>query len=188
MGAVGVGLMMLLENVFPPIPSELIMPLAGYLAAQGRMSFGAALAAGVAGSLAGAVFWYGIGRAVGEERLRGWIDRHGVWLGLRPSDVDRARRFFHEHGRAGVFFGRLIPVVRTLISVPAGFSRMNVATFLFFTALGTTLWTGALAYAGRLLGAQFPQIERFVGPFSWVVVGAILIAYLVRVVRLRRER
>ena len=188
MGSLGVGLLMLLENVFPPLPSELIMPLAGYLAAQGRMSFAAAVAAGIAGSVLGALFWYWVGRSVGEERLRRWVERHGEWLAMRPGDVDRARAFFVRHGSTGVFLGRLVPVVRTLISVPAGIVRMNLVVFLFFTALGTAIWTGLLAYAGRLLGARFPQIEAYLGPVTWVVLGAMLLWYFARVAMLKRER
>lgn len=188
MGPLGVGLLMFLENVFPPIPSELIMPLAGYLSMQGQMAFGPVVAAGVAGSLAGALFWYRVGRTVTYDRLCDWVEAHGVWLAMTPEDIDRAVDWFDKHGRLGVFFGRLLPVVRTLISVPAGFSRMRLPPFLLLTSLGTALWTGALAYMGRLLGKQFHKAEQFIGPVSWVVVGVLVVWYLFRVVQIRTSQ
>jgi membrane protein DedA with SNARE-associated domain len=136
MGPLGVALLMFLENLFPPLPSEVIMPLAGYLSARGEAPFWAMAVAGTLGSLAGAGFWYGVGRAVLHDRLCAWVDRHGTWLAMSPDDVARSTRWFARHGRASVFFGRLVPVVRTLISVPAGFSRMPLPQFLALSALG----------------------------------------------------
>lgn len=188
MGPLGVGLLMFLENVFPPIPSEVIMPLAGYLSEQGQMSFWPLVAAGVAGSLAGAVFWYGVGRTVTHDRLCDWVEAHGIWLAMTPKDVDRAVEWFEEHGRYSVFLGRLLPVVRTLISVPAGYSRMALPRFLLLTSLGTAIWTGALAYVGRILGKQFRQVEQFIGPVSWVVIGVLVLWYIYRVVQIRTAR
>lgn len=188
LGLPGIGLLMLLENVFPPIPSELIMPLAGYLSTGGGLSFWGAVVAGSVGSLLGALFWYWVGRKVSEQRLRSWTERHGAWLAMTPDDIDTAKEWFERHGSASVFFGRLVPVVRTLISVPAGFSGMGMVPFLMYSALGTALWTAALAYAGRLLGAGFPRVGDYIGPATWVVVGAALAWYIVRLVRLKRER
>jgi membrane protein DedA with SNARE-associated domain len=187
LGAVGIGVLMLLENVFPPLPSELIMPLGGYLSARGRMSFWSTVAAGTLGSLLGAVLWYGVGRRVTRERLRGWVEAHGVWLAMTPGDVDRASRWFGEHGGKAVLIGRLVPVVRTLISVPAGFSRMPFLPFLLYSAVGTALWTGALTYAGRLLGSQFQQVDRYLGWVAWAVIAASAVAYVYRVVQIRRQ-
>ena len=130
MGPLGVALLMFLENVFPPLPSEVIMPLAGYLSARGQAPFWVMVAAGSAGSLAGAALWYAVGRAVTHDRLCAWVQAHGTWLAMTPADVDRAAEWFARHGRWSVFFGRLVPVVRTLISVPAGFTRMPAAPFL----------------------------------------------------------
>jgi membrane protein DedA with SNARE-associated domain len=126
-GALGVGLMMFLENVFPPIPSELIMPLAGFQAARGEMSLIAVFLAGTAGSVAGAVLWYWIGMKYGAERLRRLAARHGRWLTLSPADVDNAIGWFDRHGAAAVGFGRLLPGIRTLISVPAGIAACALA-------------------------------------------------------------
>jgi membrane protein DedA with SNARE-associated domain len=188
MGPLGVALLMFLENMFPPLPSEIIMPLAGYLSARGQAPFWAMVAAGAAGSLAGAVFWYGVGRAVTHDRLCAWVEKRGVWLAMQPGDVDRAAEWFGRHGRWSVFFGRLVPVVRTLISVPAGFTRMAPAPFLALSALGTGLWTFVLAYAGRLLGSRFQQVEQWIGPVSSGIVVLAVVWYVYRVARILRER
>jgi membrane protein DedA with SNARE-associated domain len=188
MGLWGVGLLMFLENVFPPLPSEVIMPLAGFLSTADGMSFAGAVAAGTAGSLAGAVLWYLVGRRVTEERLCGWVERHGAWLAMEPRDVHRAREFFERHGRAGVLFGRLLPVARTLISVPAGFARMPFLPFLLYSAAGTLAWTAALAWAGRILGTYFREVDRYLGYATWVVLVAATGWYAYRVAKLKRAR
>lgn len=187
MGPLGVALLMFLENVFPPLPSEIIMPLAGYLSVRGQAPFWAMVAAGTAGSLAGAWLWYAVGRAVTHDRLCAWVDAHGTWLAMVPDDVERATRWFARHGRWSVFFGRLVPVVRTLISVPAGFTRMRPAPFLALSALGTALWTFVLAYAGRLLGSRFQQVERWIGPVSSAIVIGAAAWYVWRVARILRD-
>jgi membrane protein DedA with SNARE-associated domain len=186
LGELGVALLMLLENVFPPIPSELIMPLAGFISERGGLSFWPVILAGSAGSLAGALAWYWVGRAVGERRFRSWVDDHGRWLTLSCEDLDRAKGWFDRHGGAAVFIGRLIPGIRTFISVPAGFAEMPFVPFLLYSTVGTTLWTAALAYAGRLLGSQYEKVSTYLGPVSWVVLGAILILYIYRVITWKR--
>jgi membrane protein DedA with SNARE-associated domain len=184
-GYAGVALLMLLENVFPPIPSELIMPMAGFIARRGGMSLWWVIAAGSAGSLAGAIGWYYVGRRIGERRLRGWVDRHGRWLALSGEDIDRATRWFERRGGFAVFVGRLIPGVRTFVSVPAGFAKMPLLPFLIHSALGTVLWTSALAVAGFMLGAQYEKVSGLLDIVTRFVLGAILAAYLWRVVRRR---
>jgi len=186
LGPLGIGVVMLAENVFPPIPSELIMPLAGYLSATGELSFVAAVIAGCIGSLLGATLWYAVGRLITPERLCGRIERHGAWLAMTTADVDHAVRWFRGHGRFSVLFGRLVPVIRTLISIPAGFSRMPPGEFLLLSAIGTAAWTSLLAFAGRILGQRYSAIEQYVGPVSSLVMGLIVITYIVRVVRIRR--
>jgi membrane protein DedA with SNARE-associated domain len=158
LGYFGVATLTFLENLFPPIPSEFVIPLAGFVAAQGDLRLSLVIVMGSVGSLAGAFVWYGIGKRVGEQRLRTWVARHGRWLTLSVQDVDRAQDWFRRHGAAAVFFGRLIPGVRTFVSLPAGFSSMPVAPFLLYSALGTALWTTALAYAGVLLQANFTLV------------------------------
>lgn len=185
LGALGVALLMFAENVFPPVPSEVIMPLAGFLASQGEMSFMAIALAGTAGSAAGAGFWFWVGRRIDADRLRDWVGRHGAWLAMTPDDLDRAEQWFRRRGALSVFIGRLVPVVRTLISVPAGVARMSPFRFAIYTLLGTGIWTTALAAGGWLLGQRFRAIEQYLGIITWVVIGLALIVYLVRVVRIK---
>ncbi|HEX8430238.1 MAG TPA: DedA family protein [Longimicrobium sp.] len=186
MGPLGVGLLMFAENVFPPLPSELIMPLAGYLAARGEMAFWPAVVAGSIGSLAGAGVWYAIGRRLTPARLRGMVEAHGTWLAMTPADVDHATAWFERRGRWSVLVGRMLPVVRTLVSVPAGFARMPPGRFFLLSAIGTTAWTAGLAAAGHLLGARFAEVDRYVGPLSWVVIAVAVVSYARRVYRIRK--
>ena len=153
-GAIGIAVLMFLENVFPPIPSELIMPLGGFNAAAGREHLLAVIVAGSLGSLAGALFWYWIGRRLGTQRLKRLAARHGRWLTILPEDLDRSNAWFDRHGGSAVLIGRLIPTVRTFISVPAGVARMPMASFLAFTTVGTVSWTTVLAMAGYLRSAS----------------------------------
>ena len=162
LGYVGVATLAFLEHLFPPIPSELVIPLAGFVAAEGDLNLGIVIIMGSVGSLAGATMWYAIGKRIGEQRLRTWVARHGKWLTLSVQDVDRAQRWFRRHGAAAVFFGRLVPGVRTFVSLPAGFSAMPLMSFLLYSALGTTLWTAALAYAGVVLQANFTVVGDYV--------------------------
>lgn len=187
LGSAGVALLMFLENVFPPIPSELIMPLAGFLSERGQLGFWPAVLAGTVGSLAGAVGWYWVGRSVGERRLRGWVDDHGRWLTLSCSDLDRTKEWFDRHGAGAVFIGRLLPGIRTFISVPAGFAAMPFVPFVFYSALGTAMWTGALALAGRWLGRGYDQVSAYLEPVSWAVLAGVLLLYVYRVIRWRRS-
>jgi membrane protein DedA with SNARE-associated domain len=186
-GYVGVLLLMLAENVVPPIPSELIMPLAGFTAARGQLSLLLVVLAGTAGSLLGAVFWYVVGKRLGLERLKHLAARHSRWLTLSPDDVDRADDWFRRHGARAVFFGRLIPTVRTLISVPAGIAGMPLPQFLAWSVLGTSLWTALLAGAGYLLQSQYGRVSDYLNPVSTVVVVLITGWYLYRVVTFRTE-
>ncbi len=181
-GALGIVLLMLAENVFPPIPSELIMPLAGFTAALGETSIVVVVLAGTLGSLLGALIWYYVGRWLGLDRLRSLAARHGRWLVLSPAEIDQAEDWFRRHGGKAVFLGRLIPGVRTLISVPAGVTRMPLAGFLAWTTLGTALWTALLAGGGYVLQAQYGRVAGIVNPASNVIVGLIAVWYIYRVV------
>jgi membrane protein DedA with SNARE-associated domain len=182
---VGVLLLMLAENVVPPIPSELIMPLAGFTAARGQLSLLLVVVAGTVGPLLGAVLWYYVGRRFGSERLKHLAARHGRWLTLSPADVDRADAWFGRHGTRAVFFGRLIPTVRTLISVPAGIASMPLPSFLAWSTLGTGLWTTLLTGAGYLLQSQYSRVATYLNPVSTIVVVLIAAWYLYRVVTFR---
>jgi membrane protein DedA with SNARE-associated domain len=187
MGNIGIALLMFGENVFPPIPSELIMPLAGFSAARGEHNLLIVIIAGSIGSLLGALLWYYIGKGVGAERLKRWASKHGRWLTLSPKEVDQACAWFNRHGGKAVFIGRLIPAVRTLISVPAGIAGMPLGSFLLYSAAGTVLWTTLLALAGYFLESQYDKVAGWVNPVSNVVIGLIVLCYLYRVVRFRRR-
>ncbi|MBW3563349.1 MAG: DedA family protein [Acidobacteria bacterium] len=187
MGLWGVALLMFVENVFPPIPSELIMPLAGYLTIAGDLRVWPAILAGSFGSLAGASLWYFLAKRYSKGRFRSFIERRGVWFAMDLDDLDRAQSWFERHGKTAVFVGRLVPGIRTLISVPAGLSGMGIAPFLLWSALGTFVWTAFLTFAGRFLGQQFEQLEQWIGPISWVVLGGMLVWYVVGVVRKMRK-
>lgn len=187
-GAFAVAFLMFLENVFPPIPSELVMPLAGYNAATGETNPILTLLGGLIGSVAGAWLWYELGRRLGRERLMRWIDRHGRWLTLTREDVERALGWFDRHGTAAIFFGRMIPTVRTLISVPAGLQRMGRIRFLLYTTAGSLVWVGALFGAGYLLESQYEQVQGWLNPVTNGIIMVIVALYLWRVIRGKGRR
>ncbi|ABM76932.1 DedA family protein [Prochlorococcus marinus] len=173
---------MFLENLFPPIPSELIMPLGGFYVQQGQLQFLPVVLAGLLGTLLGALPWYGIGRVINEQRLEVWLSRHGRWIGISPAELARSRRWFNRYGTALVFWGRLVPGIRTLISVPAGIELMPFAPFLIWTTAGTLIWTLLLTLAGLGLGESYSNVELWIDPVSKVVKGALVIAVLAAVV------
>ena len=187
MGSLGVATLMLLENVFPPIPSEVIMPFAGYLAASGDLPFVSVVIAGTIGSVAGAFLWYWIGTLASEARLRRLIARHGRWLTISEQDLDRSLTWFRRNGGKAVFLGRMVPGVRTLISVPAGMTGMPLLPFLLYTGLGSLLWTAALTISGYLLEAQFAKVEIWINPVTNVLLGGVLVLYVWRLVRPKAE-
>lgn len=186
-GYAGIAALMLAENVFPPIPSELIMPLAGFEAASGRMSLIAVIVAGSLGSLAGATFWYLLARRLGPDRVRRLAARHGRWLTMTPADVDRARDWFVRRGAVAVLAGRLVPTARSLISIPAGITGMPLGRFVGLTAVGVTVWTSVLAIAGYLLRQAYSDVERYINPVATVVMAALALWYVVRVFRFKAE-
>ena len=188
LGYTGLVFLMFLENIFPPIPSEVVMPLAGFMTEQGELSFIGVVIAGMLGSVLGALPFYYLGKYVGLEPLRRWADRHGKWLTFSAKDVDRADAWFDTHGNKAVFFCRFVPGVRTLISVPAGFSGMPLIPFLLYTALGTGLWAALLAYLGKLLGENYDRVQNYIGPISYVVIGGLLVLAVVWVIKRRRNR
>jgi len=179
---------MFLENVFPPIPSELIMPLAGFTSTQGRLSWAGVTLAGTIGSVLGALPLYYAGRIAGEERLKAWADRYGKWLTVSGADIEKARQWFERHGGMAVFFGRLVPGVRSLISIPAGMSAMPLPLFLLYSALGAGLWSGILAALGLLLGKNYRKVDQYLGPVAYVVLAALLVAFAVWVARRKKAQ
>lgn len=185
-GYSGIVVLMFLENVFPPIPSELIMPLAGFTAARGDLSFLGVIVAGTVGSVLGALPFYYVGRYVGDARLRRWADRYGRWLAVSGADIERSASWFARHGTLTVLACRLVPGVRSLISIPAGLAGMSLPPFLLYTALGAALWVTALTSAGWLLGANYERVEAYVGPVSYFVLGAVALAAVLWVMQRRR--
>lgn len=182
-GYFGVALLMLIENIFPPIPSEVIMPLSGYLVSQGDLNFVGVVIAGTLGTVLGALPFYWVGYHFGPERLKTFCDRHGRWLAISREDVEKTEDWFKRHGRSTVFFLRLVPGLRSLISIPAGFSRMAFLPFIIFTTLGSAIWATALATAGYVLGSQFSETEKYIGPVSTTIIGILLVWYIWRVIR-----
>lgn len=182
-GAVGIALLMLLENVFPPIPSELIMPFAGFNAARQGSGLWVAVLAGSMGSLVGTGLWYVLARKAKEERFKAFLEKHGRWVAMSVEDLERAKRWFDKHGKTAVFLCRLVPGLRTLISVPAGFCRMPVLPFILYSAAGTVLWSLGLAYIGQQLGENYHKISGTLGLISNIVFGIIVTTYVWRVIR-----
>ena len=188
LGYTGIAFLTMLEHVFPPIPSELILPLAGYIAASGDLGITMVIVTGTIGSLGGATFWYVIGRRVGEERLRDWIGRHGRWLTLNGTDVDRAKEWFERRGRIAVLVGRLIPGIRTLVSLPAGFTKMPWLSFLAYSATGTLAWTAALVYTGMKLQQNFAVIGAYIDVATNVIFAGLAAMLVRRYVKCWRPR
>jgi membrane protein DedA with SNARE-associated domain len=186
-GYLGVALLMFLETVFPPIPSEVIMPIAGLRAAQGPMNLAGVIASGTAGAMLGNFFWYAAARVIGIDRFKPFIERHGRWLTLDWYDVEKAERMFGRFGSIFVGVGRMMPTIRSIISVPAGLLHMRLKTFLIWSTIGTIGWSSALAIAGYVLGRQFGQIEKIVGPLSTAIIAAIVLAYVWRQLTWRRR-
>ncbi len=176
-GYLGIALLMALENIFPPIPSELIMGLGGMNVASGRMEFWPLLIAGTIGSTAGNYTWYMLGRYWGYQRLRPFIDRWGRWLTLEWQDVEAMNAFFRRHGHWVVFALRFSPLLRTMISLPAGLAHMGRVKFLAYTSAGTTIWNILLIGAGYYLGTNFSELERYTGPVAIASGAVILIVY-----------
>ncbi len=180
-GYLGVALLMFLENVFPPIPSEVIMPLAGFAAARGNLEIGLVIVSGTIGSVAGAYVWFLIGLWLGKGRVEALIRRFGRILTMSLDDFDRARDWFRWRANMAVFVGRVVPTIRTLISVPAGILPMRQGPFLLFTTLGTVIWTSALALAGYVMEAHYAAVSDWVDPVSTAVVVIVVVGYLYRV-------
>ena len=179
-GYLGVGFLMFLETIFPPIPSEVIMPVAGVAAAQGKLDFGLVVAAGTSGAMLGNVVWYLAARALGVERLRPIIRRYGKWLTVNWSEVQRAQHWFGLHGSAFVFLARMLPTVRSLVSVPAGLLKMRFRNFFIASTLGTAGWTVLLATAGYKLQENVSEVESFIGPVANAIIIVLALGYVWR--------
>ena len=179
-GYLGVAFLMFLETVFPPIPSEVIMSVTGIASAQGKLSLPWAIAAGTAGAMLGNTLWYLAARALGHDRLRPFVQRYGKWLTVSWKDVERAHDWFDRHGVAIVLVGRVMPTIRSLISVPAGLLDMRFRNFLVASTIGTTLWTSLLAVAGYKLQQNVSEVQQLVGPASNAILVVLALGYFWR--------
>jgi membrane protein DedA with SNARE-associated domain len=186
-GYIGVFLLMFLETVFPPVPSEVIMPIAGLSAARGHMTLWGVIVTGTAGAMFGNFFWYLLARVIGIERFRPFIEKHGRWLTLDWIDVEKSERLFGRYGGIVVGAGRMLPTVRSVVSIPAGLLHMRLKTFLIWSTVGTAGWSSGLAIAGYLLGQQFDDIEKVMGPLSAAVIGVIVLLYIYRQLTWRKR-
>ena len=201
-GYFGVALLVVIENVFPPIPSEIVLPFAGFVAQQGASAVNATadaaqsdttvigmMIAATVGSVVGALILYFVSAAIGPERLRGFVERFGKWFGVKSSDLVRAEEWFDRRSVVAVLVGRCVPLIRSIVSIPAGFRRMKLTSFVVLTAIGSAVWNIALIGAGAVLGDQWERVGEYVGVFQWLVIAAVLVL-LVRFVvsRLKKRR
>jgi membrane protein DedA with SNARE-associated domain len=201
-GYFGVALLVVIENVFPPIPSEIVLPFAGFVAQQGASAVNATagaaqsdttvvgmMIAATVGSVVGALILYFVSAAIGPERLRQFVERFGKWFGVKSADLVRAEEWFDRRSVVAVLVGRCVPLIRSIVSIPAGFRRMNLTSFVVLTAIGSAVWNIALIGAGAVLGEQWERVGEYVGVFQWLVIAAVLLL-LVRFVfsRLKNRR
>jgi membrane protein DedA with SNARE-associated domain len=187
LGEIGVGLLVALENLIPPIPSEIVLSLAGFLAGQGRVNLVLVLVAATAGSVLGALVLYWLGYTLGEERLRRWLDRIPL---VDASDLNKADRWFERHERSAVLVGRCAPVVRSLVSIPAGANRMPLGQFVLFTAIGSGVWNTLFVGAGYLLGERWQNVQQYSHWFDyavWAFFAIVIGSWVVKKVRKRRR-
>lgn len=187
-GYVGVFALMFLENLFPPIPSELIMPFAGFAAARGELSVSLVILAGILGTIAGNMFWYELARAIGTERTKRLCERFGGWMGVRGDDLDKAEMTLRRWGPLAVFLGRIMPGIRTVISIPAGLIEMPRVVFYAWTTLGTAIWVGALTMAGFILEEGYNQFEPWIDPIGKGLVLMVGVLFLWQLWRIWRRK
>jgi len=182
-GHAAVVFLMFLENAFPPIPSELILPLAGYMARRHQLSFSGVMFASTLGSVLGSLPLYIIGRRISRERIEAFVDRHHRWTTVTRADVARVHGWFQRHRARAVIVCRILPGARGLISLPAGVERMNVAAFIACTAIGSFAWNATLAAIGYLLGGGYKVVDQYLNAGSWIALGAMVAWYFWRVLR-----
>lgn len=187
-GYAGIFFLMFAETLFPPIPSEVVMPVAGVSASNGVLSLDLVIAAGTAGAMTGNLFWYGVARSLGLGRLRLLIRRYGHWLAVGWSDIATSNRLFRAYGSVFVLIGRALPTIRTIVSLPAGIARMDLAKYLAWSTIGTAIWSGGLTLIGYELGNRVDRVEAIIGPVALAVAILIASAYVWRQLTWRRAR
>ncbi len=188
LGYLGIALLMFLDNVFPPIPSEIIMPSAGYSASQGQLTLLGVIIAGCCGSLLAAALLYWIGYTFNHARIFRFVDRYGKYLFIKLNDVKKSLDWFEHYGHRIVFFGRMIPAVRSLISIPAGMSRMPFWKFMFYSGLGTIIWTTFLACVGFYFGENQQLMQQIFHQVSRAIILIILVIVVILLYRRQRRK
>lgn len=179
LGYLGVALLVVLENVFPPIPSEIVLPFAGFVAQRGSDSVVLMILAATVGSVIGALIMYWIAAVIGDERLHAFTRKFGKWLQIREADLTRAEEWFDRHAVSAVLVGRCVPLIRSVVSIPAGFRRMKLIPYIAYTFLGSLVWNIALVGAGAILGENWERVEPVVAAFQWIVI-VLVVAALAR--------
>ena len=179
LGYVGVALLVVAENVFPPIPSEIVLPFAGFVAQRGSESVVIMILAATIGSVVGALIMYWIAAVIGDERLHAFTRRFGKWVQIREVDLTRAEEWFDRHATSAVLLGRCVPLIRSVVSIPAGIRRMKLVPYIAYTFAGSLVWNILLIGAGALLCDNWERVGSYVGVFQWVVI-ALVIAVIAR--------
>lgn len=179
-GYIGIMLLIAIENVFPPIPSEVILTFGGFLTTYTDMKVWGVIAASTVGAVIGALILYSVGRFFPPERIEGWLDgRLGKILHFKRQDVERAAKWFETKGRLTVFFCRFIPIIRSLISIPAGMTKMSMGIFLMYTTAGTFLWNMVLVYLGAFAGASWEKVAEYIDLYAHITLVVLIILFLV---------
>ena len=173
-----ISLAMFLENIIPPIPSEIIMPLGGFFVYQEKLNFYILVFWGVFGTIVGSMPWYYLGKLVNEKRLSNFLDKRGKYIGITSNDLIKSRRWFDKYGVSLVFWGRLVPGIRTLISVPAGMELMPLRKFLIWTSLGSLIWVSLLTYAGFLFGENYQIVETYLDQIKYIVKPVLILIFV----------
>ena len=180
-------LAMFLENIIPPIPSEIIMPLGGFFVYQQKLNFYFLVFWGLSGTILGSLPWYYLGRLANEKRLSNFLDKKGKYLGISSDDLTKSKSWFDKYGVSLVFWGRLVPGIRTLISVPAGIELMPLKKFLIWTTFGSLIWVSLLTYAGYLFGENYPIIETYLDQIKFVVKPVIILIFLYFLIKIIKK-
>jgi len=181
---IAICLAMFLENIIPPIPSEIIMPLGGFFVYQQKLNFYILVFSGLFGTIIGSLPWYYLGKLVNEKRLSDFLDKKGKYLGISSNDLTKSKKWFERYGVSLVFWGRLVPGIRTLISVPAGVELMPLRKFLIWTTLGSLIWVALLSYAGYFFGENYPIIETYLDQIKYFVKPVLVLVFLYFIVKL----
>ena len=177
-GYVGVALLVVVENVFPPIPSEIVLPFAGFVAQRGSESVVIMILAATVGSVGGALIMYWIAAVIGDERLHAFTRKFGKWVQIREVDLTRAEEWFDRHATSAVLLGRCVPLIRSVVSIPAGIRRMKLVPYIAYTFVGSLVWNILLIGAGALLGDNWERVGSYVGVFQWVVIALVMVAIM----------